>query len=209
MIEFMAAFYNEQNQIKSLIEHVAQYVDRFVFVDDGSTDATAFLLGFYAPNNKDVRYVRMDHTGLPETVKARGLQEIGEDSWIIMLDADERFEEGALKKITEFINSPESENYTHIWFNMEEGIDGRPTRYFLKSRVFRKSAVLFDSTVHVADSFTGSGINLGLTVLHYKTSDKQIQREKEYLKTYDRLVKEGKMTTEKRRELKEMHYFVR
>lgn len=209
MIEFIAAVYNEENNIASLIDHVYPFVDRFIFVDDGSTDTTGFQIGSRSPLVSDILYKRIIHTGLPETVKAHALELAHEDSWIIMLDADERFAPGVLYKIQDFINSEESKKYTHIWFNLEEAIDGKITRNFIKCRVFRKSAAVFSDSIHIADSFSGNGFNGDWTVLHYKTSAKQIMREKEYIDTYDRLVAENKITSQKRNELKAMHYFIK
>lgn len=219
MIEFIAAVYNEENQIDDLIEHVWDYVDKINICDDGSTDDTFEIIKLWWMDNFDdwdsdkegkVAFpMYITHTGLPETVKREALKMCREDSWVIMLDADERFAPGHLEKVIEFIKSPQSENYSHIWFNLEEAIDGQITRYFIKCRVFRKSAVSFADTVHVADSFSGNGFNGGWTVLHHKTSTKQIQREREYLETYDRLIAEGKMTQEKKEELKGMHYFIK
>lgn len=210
MIEFIAAVYNEEKTIYDLINHVLPYVNKFNIVDDGSTDGTPEILdNMFIHGNINFDYKIIEHTGLPETVKAEAVKMCQNDSWIIMLDADERFAPGVLTKIKNFIGSPQSHDFTHIWFDMEEAIDGRPTRHFIKCRVFRKSAVSFSDSVHVSDSFLGNGYHDGWTVLHYKTSAKQYQREKEYLATYDRLVAEGKMTPERREELKGMHYFVR
>lgn len=210
MIEFIAALYNEENNLVPLITHVEPIIDRFNFVDDFSTDKTPEILEQYRQDpDYDVAYKVIRHTGLPETVKAEALKMCDDDSWIVMLDADERFAPGTIYKIQDFIESPASKNITHIWFNLEEAIDGQVSRYFLKSRVFRKSAITFSNGVHIADSFSGTGANFDWTVLHYKTSAKQITREKEYIETYNKLVDEGKMTPEKREELKAMHYFIR
>jgi len=217
MIEFIAALYNEQNNLPSLIAHIEPFVGHMTFVDDGSTDETRKILQQYHwetsyPENYQedfIDYKTIEHTGLPEVVKAEALKMVEGDPWILMLDADERFAPGVLYKIQDWIESEESKNFTHVWFNLEEAINGQILRQFIKCRLFRKSAVLFSDNIHVADSFSGNGASYGWTVLHYKTSAKQIQREQEYIATYDRLVNEGKMTPQKRQELKGMHYFIK
>src|ERR1041385_836209 len=184
MIEFIAALYNEEHNLPSLLAHIEPFVDHMTFVDDGSTDKTAEYLRV----NSKIQYKVIEHTGLPESVKAEAVKMVKGDPWIIMLDADERFAPGTLYKIQDWVESEDSKNYTHVWFRLVEAIDGIPTRTFLKCRLFRKSAVSFSDSVHIADSFTGVGANYDWTVLHYKTSAKQIQREKEYIETYNRLV---------------------
>lgn len=207
MLTFMAALYNEENQIESLLNHVNPYVDAYAFVDDGSTDNT--WKEVFRHCDKIPSFETIEHTGLPETVKARALEYVHPDSWVIMLDADERFGDGVLPKITNFINSKNSEGITHVWFTLQEFIDGQHTRTFQKCRLFRASAANFSTRVHEDDTFTGNGAFFGWTVLHNKSKEKQVQREKEYLETYQRLVSEGKITQERADEMKSFHYFVR
>lgn len=205
----MAALYNEDKQVQDLIYHVEDYVDRLVFLDDGSTDYTPFLLGVYAPRDKELFYERIDHTGLPETVKSKALTHINPDSWVIMLDADERFAPGILDEIKNFLSSNEGGRTTHVWFTLQEYIDGQHTRTFQKCRLFRASAAHFSTSVHEDDTFTGNGAFFGWTVIHNKTREKQIQRETEYIQTYAKLLEEGKITKERIEALKGMHYFVK
>lgn len=211
MIEFMGALYNEESNLEALIDHVYAYIDKFNFVDDGSTDRTlAILVDFFAHGAEYgiyLDYQTIEHTGLPETVKAKALAMCKPDSWVIMLDADERFAEGVLIQLYDFIQSNPIE--THVWFTLEEAIDGIPTRTFQKCRAFRADSVSFSDTVHMDDGFTGSGAFFGWKVYHHKTSEKQIRRETEYLATYQRLLEEGKIDENRLNEMKSFHYFVR
>lgn len=210
MLEFMAALYNEDTQIFDLVRHVQEYVDKFNVVDDGSTDSTAFALGAaISSSNRDGTYKRIDHTGLPETVKSEALKLVRPDSWVVMLDADERFAPGVLDEIVDFLTSNEAKYTTHVWFTLQEYIDGEATRQFQKCRLFRASAAHFSTSVHEDDTFTGDGASFGWTVLHNKTKEKQIQRETEYIATYERLLAEGKITQDRVDNLKGMHYFVK
>lgn len=208
MIEFMAAVYNEDKQIIGLIEHVVDYVDRLIFVDDGSTDYTAFLIGVYS-YMKNTFYERIDHTGLPETVKAIALGHVNPEAWVLMLDADERFDQGVLDSIKEFVESEQAKDITHVWFALHEYIDEQLTKTFQKCRLFRASAANFSTSVHEDDTFAGQGAFFGWTVIHTKSREKQIQRETEYIETYAKLLQEGKITEERVQDLKSMHYFVR
>lgn len=210
MIEFMGALYNEAGQIWDLMHHVAPFVSCMNFVDDGSTDGTLDVL--HALDNIGpwiIRFKTIEHTGLPETVKAKALKMCDPHSWVISLDADERFAPGVLPEIVSFIESDVSHDYTHVWFNLEEFIDGVHTRSFTKCRLFRADSVSFSDTVHRDDSFAGTGVSYGWTVLHSKTSIKQIQREKEYLETYNRLLQEGKIDQDRLEEMKGYHYYIK
>lgn len=214
VLEFMAALYNEAPQVGSLIDHVRPYVDRYVFVDDGSTDPTGFALGLSLPRFTAAYYEYIPHTGLPETVKARALTHVNPDSWVVMLDADERFGPNVLPEIKTFIESDMyhdkiTKDITHVWFTLQEFIDDQHTRTFQKCRLFRASAAHFSTSVHEDDTFTGNGAFFGWTVLHSKSREKQIRRETEYIATYSKLLSEGKMTADRVRELKGMHYFIK
>lgn len=214
MLEFMAALYNEAGQVLSLIDHVKPYVDRYVIVDDGSTDGTGFVVGIALPKFVDGHYRYIEHTGLPETVKAIALKDVNPDSWVVMLDADERFGPNVFPEIKNFIEADqyhgvEVKDITHVWFTLKESIDGQPTRTFQKCRLFRASAANFSTSVHEDDTFTGQGAFFGWTVLHDKTKEKQIQREREYIQTYQKLLGEGKITADRVKNLIGMHYFVK
>src|SRR6202007_2942250 len=133
------------------------FVRHMTFVDDGSIDDTADVLRGVAERGFTYKFI--NHTGLPEVVKAEALKLVSGDPWVIMLDADERFAPGVLYKIQDWVESEESNKFTHVWFNLQEAIDGIPTRSFLKCRLFRKSAASFSDNIHIADSFSGDGAN--------------------------------------------------
>lgn len=219
MIEFIAAVYNEEKAISELIDHVYPWVTKINIVDDGSTDNTAQILtwhhfDFDAHSTRYLEFKSIEHTGLPETVKREALKMCDPDSWVIMLDADERFAPGVLEQINDFCNSPAADDIDHIWFTLDEYIDDQYAgRTFVKCRLFKAWAAHFASAfeggIHVADWFDGKGENFGWRVEHRKTKEKQIMREKEYIETYKRLVDEGLMRESKMWELRSMHYFVK
>jgi len=211
MLSFVSAVYNEIDEIGSLLAHVEPYVDVIRIVDDGSTDSTATYLKYWVPDDPwvDYSYRTIEHTGLPETVKAEAVKDVPDGSWVAMLDADERFEEGALLKMVKWIAEGPPPEITHVYFTKNEFLDGNQVRSFQKVHLFRKESVTFSDIIHVDDAYTGDPVNIGLTVLHRKTSDKQRKREKEYLDTYAKLVAEGKMTQEKADWCRGLHYYER
>jgi glycosyltransferase involved in cell wall biosynthesis len=215
-VVFLVATYNESEEIENLLSSVAEHVQDIVVSDDGSTDDTIAKVNTWAKQDKDrvVEILYNDHVGLAETIKAIGTDyiryTISPDTWILMLDADERMLEPTLQEIIKFTNSSESENFTHVWFTLEEYMDGLgPYRVFQKCRLFRANSALFSNTVHEDDRFWGQGMFSNWKVIHRKSVAKQIMREHEYLLTYDRLLKENKVTQEWVERCIGFHYFVK
>lgn len=215
MISFIAAVYNEENEIEDLIKHVAAYVNSFYIVDDGSTDATFDLLHernwLRVSGEKRWMIKQIEHTGLPETVKAEALKMVPPNSWVIMLDADERFAPGVLDAIQTFLNSSEEANYDYVYFHQYEVIDQVIVREFQKCKLFRKEAMQFPlDNIHADDVLTGRGLYKDeWAVYHRKTTNKQITRETEYLSTYKKLLAEGKIDQGRYEWLVGLHHYVR
>jgi len=212
---FLVATYNESAEIENLLTTVANYVQDIVVSDDGSTDDTKDIVYAWSKANNDriVDVLHNDHTGLPETIKRIGVDYIrytmGSDTWVLMLDADERIDEATMHKIVEFVESNDL-GTSHVWFTLDEYIDGvGPLRTFLKCRLFRASAAMFSDSVHKDDDFIGQGANFDWRIIHRKTSSKQILRENEYIETYKRLLDEGKVTQEWVNRCIGFHYFVK
>lgn len=212
MLEFIAAVYNEDSEIAGLVSHISPFVDRLNIVDDGSIDGTPEWLDLaYLHGDVNLHYKIIEHTGLPETVKAEALKMCADDSWVIMLDADERFAPGVLPSIRDFYNSSEAEEYDYVYFRQLESIDGTVVREFQKSKLFRKSAITFPlNNIHADDVFEGRGLYKEDWIVHHrKTTNKQITRELEYSETYKRLLDEGKIDQGRYEWLKSLHHFVK
>ena len=208
MIEFLGALYNEEHEVADLISHVVPYVDRLNFCDDGSTDQTVSILREYE-KSYPIKYKHIAHTGLPETVKNEALSLVSDGSWVIMLDADERFAMGVLDEIEVFLKT-EGSQYDYVYFRQIEMLDGKPTREFQKAKLFRKEAIRFPlHDIHADDQFIGRGISTHWVVYHRKTTSKQVQRETEYLATYRRLRLDGHIDEGREQWLQNLHYFVK
>lgn len=212
---FLVATYNEQEEIIDLLQSVVAGVQTLIVSDDGSTDDTRDLAYAWAiRTGADLVVIENEHIGLAETVKKIGVDKIknyiNPYSWVLMLDADERLGEGVLNEIRNFVRSPMSEGITHVWFGLHEYIDGQgPMRSFMKCRLFRAYAAHFSETVHEDDRFDGQGANFNWPIIHRKSSDKQKMRERQYLKTYQKLLAEGKVTQEWVDRCIGFHYFIK
>lgn len=209
MIEFAGALYNEEAQLEDLVKYINPHVNRINFVNDESTDSTLKLLIDLKGKYNKICFKSVPHVGLSEVVRAQAVQMCGLDSWVIMLDADERFTEESLVEIKKFVLSKESENITHVWSTMIEKIDGISTRSFIKCRFFRARAAQFVNAMHRDDSYAGQGANYNWIITHNKTSDKQKVREAEYLSTYYQLLNDGKIDKKRFQEMVDLHYFIK
>lgn len=210
MLEFIAALYNEEEQVIDLINHVYTFVNKIHLCDDGSTDGTIDRALSLPDRQGKIHITSIPHTGLPETVKSKALESVDDSSWVIMLDADERFATGVLPQIETFVHSPSSLVVDWVNFRLDEYMDGLLARVFQKSRLFRKSAVRFSNGVHEDDQFVGQGTTkYDWVVEHRKTREKQIRREMEYLATYKKLLDEGKIDEGRYNWLVGLHYFVK
>jgi glycosyltransferase involved in cell wall biosynthesis len=214
MIEFIAALFNEQQEVDDLIYHVYNWVDRVNLVDDASYDQTVRIvkdtMAAFDPDRKiNLRVIA--HSGLPEYVKDQALQMCRDGSWVIMLDADERFDAGVLAQIVKWVNSPESAVVDYVYFNQKEIIDGRHVRSFQKAKLFRKEAITFPTeNIHADDHFEGEGIfREDWVVFHRKSTSKQVNRGIEYLATYKRLLAEGKIDEGRYKWLVGLHHYVK
>jgi glycosyltransferase involved in cell wall biosynthesis len=217
MLSFIAALYNEEKEVVDLINHVEPYVDGIYLADDGSTDLTNLFVNAH-PKVEKISLKTMKHTGLPETVKNEALKAVPDGSWVLMLDADERFAPGVLEQIRGWLEVADLKymggepviTVTHVYFNQIEIIDGKPVRNFQKAKLFKKEAITFSTGIHADDVFEGKGLyREDWIVYHRKTSEKQKQRELEYLATYDRLFEEGKIDEGRRQWLRNLHHFHR
>lgn len=215
MLFFIAALYNEQDEIADLIEHVNDIVDGYCIVDDGSTDDTVAILDAFYTNGADefnprFDYITIPHIGLPETVKSMAKDAVPDGSWILMLDADERLSEAAKEGIRWFFDTGQDKVYDYVYFNQQEIIDGRHVRSFQKAKLFRKEAITFPlNNIHADDQFVGNGTSFGWEVYHRKSSEKQVQRELEYLKTYKKLLDDGNIDQGRYEWLRNLHHYVK
>ena len=208
MLTFLCAVYNEEEELADLLESVDRYVDAYAICDDGSTDLTLPILGiWHHMATKPFEFKTIDHTGLCEVARIHALDLVQSGSWILMCDADERFEN--LEEIAAWVKSDIPENVTHVYFDQLEYIDGEHVRTFQKAKLFKKESITLPEMIHGDPAFVGDPVSFGWKVTHRKTSKKQILREKEYLQTYNRLFEEGKIDKGRLEWMRNLHHYIR
>lgn len=102
--------YNEELNIEMCIKHLYDYVDKFVILDDGSTDSTADIISKFPKVIKIIRnmeektelYNEKDNRErlLKETYEASESKE----PWVLCVDPDERFKIKLLKNLRKITN---------------------------------------------------------------------------------------------------------
>ena len=215
MTYFIAAVYNEEQEINDLLKHVSPLVSGYRIVDDGSTDGTVDKIKSFAKwaplEGHDFKYRVIPHTGLPETVKNEAKEMVPDGAWCLMLDADERLSDDALAGVADFFDSEECDSWDYVYFNQYEIIDGQHVRTFQKAKLFRKEAITFPlRNIHADDQFEGRGTyKEDWVVFHRKTTYKQIGRETEYLMTYKKLLQDGHIDEGRYRWLVGLHHYVK
>lgn len=91
-VTLCSVVYNEIDRIADLIKNASPYVDNIVIVDQQSTDGTWEWLEHNAEQMKLI--IRQDrHWGYCEPSRRLAHQLIPNDSWVLVLDADERISE--------------------------------------------------------------------------------------------------------------------
>lgn len=200
---FLTAVYNEEREITDLLQSVRPYVDEVIVSDDGSRDNTVA----YASRFADVIVLSAPTHSCEET-RIRGFKRVLTD-WLLWLDADERIPEHQLAAIRGFLPHFENDNKTHVYFSQFEYIDGQQTRSFEKVKLARRDSLTFPEVIHADISVSGDPINVGWTVTHRKSSEKQKMRELEYLDAYEEKIAQGKMTREWVDKVRQYHYYYR
>lgn len=100
--------YNEEANIEDCINHLYNYVDKFVIFDDGSTDNTVSILRKYDKvvsiiENKNKKYWAERKNRETVLKEAYNISET-KMPWVLCIDADERFEIRFLKNLRKITN---------------------------------------------------------------------------------------------------------
>lgn len=109
MILVVSVVKNEEYYLPTFIEHIRDYVDGFIFLDDGSTDKTIDIINKEPKTLKIIKNpitdsIDYDEAGnrkkiLRETYK---LSKDKNNTWVLCCDPDERFEKRFLKKMRDY-----------------------------------------------------------------------------------------------------------
>lgn len=113
---------NRLHEIKSYIETTLPYIDRFIFIDGGSTDGTVdFLKSISEKNdNKLEVYIHewQDKFSAQRNNYLKHFTEKQNNGWILVSDTDEHYPIDTLSSLKQAIRIAESEGYNGIKFQV-------------------------------------------------------------------------------------------
>ncbi len=113
---------NRLNEIKPYIESTLPYVDRFIFIDGGSTDGTVEYLQSLSPKyeNKVEVYIHkwQDRFSGQRNNYLKHFGEKTQDGWVLVSDTDEHFTQDTLSKLREVVVG--AGEYNGIKFQVED-----------------------------------------------------------------------------------------
>ena len=105
----VAISYNEEVDLPGFLEHLIEWVDEIVIVDDGSTDTTEELASKYGPKVNFIKSKR-DAGEYYSDQRNKGIDNAKSD-WLLHMDIDERVTKELSLEILTAISSPEYDAY--------------------------------------------------------------------------------------------------
>lgn len=120
---------DEEEDILTCLEHLECVVDEFVIVDTGSKDNTIQLISHFAKHSTvPVKLFHLpwcDNYSIPRNfAKSKATQ-----PWILMMDADERFDGADLDRIYKMIETDADAVIFHVLNYMKKTLPGEPPVY--------------------------------------------------------------------------------
>ncbi|MFW5980293.1 MAG: glycosyltransferase family 2 protein [Halanaerobiales bacterium] len=108
--------YNEERRyLKRCLEHAVKYIDEAVILDDGSTDNSVDICKEIL-KEIPLTIKSIPHIGFKDELTLRKklwqMVEDGDVDWVLYLDADELFEDKAVKEIRQLINDKTIDIYS-------------------------------------------------------------------------------------------------
>ncbi len=191
-ISFCIITYNEEKNIKELIENIKDVSDEIVIVDRFSQDNTCEIaksLGAVVYRRKWVDYT---------TQKNRAL-ELAKNEWVFFMDADERLSE-ELKDEIKKLKDTETDcdgflikrkaNYLGRWINHSGWYPDKRVRLFKKGK-----GKFYGKYIHEGLNFSGKSCELKGDLYHYAYESilEHVDKTKKYaMLSAKRMIEEGK-----------------
>lgn len=116
MITFCQMTQNRLSETAACVERYLPYVDRVVIVDGGSIDDTVFYFRNWAQQEPKIEYYLSPWKDDFSWQRNNYLDKVQDNTWALVSDPDELFEEETLKALPALIELAESKNMNMVGF---------------------------------------------------------------------------------------------
>ncbi len=180
---------NEEKFLPGCLESVKNIVDEIIIVDTGSTDRTVEIAKNY--NAKIFKFEWKNDFSIARNESIK--HATGE--WILILDADERLNQGQEEKIKKYLNSNFEALYVRV---INLGKDGKPDVINEYPRLFRKKDwIKFEGKIHeqITPSILRNGGKIAktdITITHLGYAQNDEVMSKKYERNLNLLLEEIK-----------------
>jgi glycosyltransferase involved in cell wall biosynthesis len=137
-VTLVTVVHNEAARLPGFLLYHAPMVNEIYVVDQGSTDATPYILEELCLGN--VTYVVEECRGTPEVSRPDAIKRASNE-WVLILDGDELLDPGvSLNYITQICDFCDLNRYTRVGGKNETRTDGQPQDEYLPNRrLFKRS----------------------------------------------------------------------
>ena len=175
---------NEENFLDTSLKNVKEYVDEIIIVDGGSTDSTVEIANRYGA--KVYTHKWEDDFGKQRNYSLK----YATKEWILLIDADEIYEESVLENLQLFANN--NIGIDIFAFPRKNYIDGKLTDAYpdKQFRFFKNNiGIKYINKVHeMPVGYKMVGYPTDMHIIHKKTS----QRQKLQNQKYDEIINREK-----------------
>lgn len=183
--------FNSLHEIRPYIETILPYIDRFIFIDGGSTDGTVeYLRSLY--NNKIEIYIHEWKDNFPSQRNnyLKHFTEKQKDGWILVSDTDEHYPISTITRIKNLIIEAQDEGYNGIRILAYDIIidDNDPTKiiseHISKSNFHKPLLFAYHPSIH----YEGGSHEILKGSIKWKNIDLTYQHIRSQRKIYERAV---------------------
>ena len=152
---------NEEKDLPAFIDHLTEWVDEIIIVDDGSEDGTINILKNAGQKVKFVEQ-RMDPQQGYSGQRNRGMQ-VATADWLIHMDIDERIPPALANEMMAAIKDPRynAYRYRRLNFFLHRPMRGGGFQDWNNAQLARRGAHRFENAVHETCVIEGAPETIG------------------------------------------------
>jgi glycosyltransferase involved in cell wall biosynthesis len=161
---------NEEENISNALESIADIASEIIVVDTGSTDKTKEIANSYGAKVHHFDWINDFSAARNESLK------YATKDWILIIDADHRFEENSKSKLPEYLNNKNSQVY-YVQCVEKQNNFQHPLILLFRNNL----GIHFEGEVHERATFDKKAIKISfsdLYVLHFDPNEHTKEKNK-------------------------------